>query len=89
MTVCSGALWPGNKSESGLVQTPNPTPVLTGSSGVTSNQPSPALYSFPSQATATNSNVISSTSPVANITVPAVATISNQVTCHFTIYTVF
>ncbi|XP_071993026.1 protein phosphatase EYA3 isoform X2 [Engystomops pustulosus] len=73
-----GALWPGNKSESGLVQTPNPTPVLTGSSGVTSNQPSPALYSFPSQATATNSNVISSTSPVANITVPAVATISNQ-----------
>ncbi|XP_056413269.1 eyes absent homolog 3 isoform X1 [Hyla sarda] len=71
-----GALWPGIKSESGLVQTPNPTTVLTCSSGVTSSQSSPVLYSYPAQVT--NANVISSTSPVANITVPAVATISNQ-----------
>ncbi|XP_066429702.1 eyes absent homolog 3 isoform X2 [Eleutherodactylus coqui] len=71
-----GALWPGIKSESGLVQTPNTTAVLTCSSGVSSSQPSPVLYSYPSQATTTNA--ISSTSPVANITVPAVASIANQ-----------
>ncbi|KAM3933414.1 protein phosphatase EYA3 isoform 2-T3 [Leptodactylus fuscus] len=70
-----GALWPGIKSESGLVQAPNPT-ALTCSSGVTSSQSSPVLYSYPAQATA--ANVISSTSPVANITVPTVASISSQ-----------
>ncbi|XP_073521088.1 protein phosphatase EYA3 isoform X7 [Phyllobates terribilis] len=73
-----GALWPGIKSESGLVQAPNPTSTLTCSSGVTSSQSSPVLYSYPTQATTTNANVISSTSPVANLTVPAVASISNQ-----------
>ncbi|XP_069827698.1 eyes absent homolog 3 [Dendropsophus ebraccatus] len=73
-----GALWPGIKSESGLVQSPNPTTVLTCSSAVTSSQTSPVLYSYPAQATSTNANVISSTSPVANIMVPAVATLSNQ-----------
>ncbi|XP_044143840.1 eyes absent homolog 3 isoform X2 [Bufo gargarizans] len=73
-----GALWPGIKSESGLVQTPNSTTVLTCSSGVTSSQSSPVLYSYPAQATATNANVISTTSPVPNITVPTVASISNQ-----------
>ncbi|XP_075709422.1 protein phosphatase EYA3 isoform X4 [Rhinoderma darwinii] len=73
-----GALWPGIKSESGLIQTQNPTTVLTCSSGVASSQSSPVLYSYPTQATATNSNVISSASPVANISVPTVASISNQ-----------
>ncbi|XP_075192082.1 protein phosphatase EYA3 isoform X4 [Anomaloglossus baeobatrachus] len=73
-----GALWPGIKSESGLVQAPNPTTTLTCSSGVTSSQSSPVLYSYPTQATTTNANVISSTSPVTNITVPAVASISTQ-----------
>lgn len=72
-----GALWPGIKSESGLVQTPNPTTVLTCSSSVTNSQSSSVLYSYPAQATATNANV-SSSNPVANITVPTVASISNQ-----------
>ncbi|XP_073420679.1 protein phosphatase EYA3 isoform X2 [Dendrobates tinctorius] len=72
-----GALWPGIKSESGLVQAPNPTTTLTCSSGVTSSQSSPVLYSYPTQAITTNANVISSTS-VANLAVPADASISNQ-----------
>uniref|UniRef100_A0A6I8QK14 Eyes absent homolog n=1 Tax=Xenopus tropicalis TaxID=8364 RepID=A0A6I8QK14_XENTR len=43
-----GALWPGIKSESGLIQTPSPPAVLT-SSGVSSSQSSPVLYSYPVQ----------------------------------------
>ncbi|XP_069612741.1 eyes absent homolog 3 isoform X2 [Ranitomeya imitator] len=71
-----GALWPGIKSESGLA--PNPTTTLTCSSGVTSSQSSPVLYSYPTQAITTNANIISSTSPVANLGVPAIASISSQ-----------
>ncbi|XP_063810642.1 eyes absent homolog 3 isoform X2 [Pseudophryne corroboree] len=73
-----GALWPGIKSESGLIQTSSPPTVLTCSAGVTSSQSTPVLYSYPVQATATNANVISSTSPVGNITVPTPTSISSQ-----------
>ncbi|XP_075052005.1 protein phosphatase EYA3 [Mixophyes fleayi] len=73
-----GALWPGIKSESGLIQTSNPPTVLTCSSGVTSSQSTPVLYSYPVQATATNANVISSTSSIGNVTVPTATSISSQ-----------
>lgn len=44
----SGALWPGMKPESGLIQTPSPSQhsVLTCTSGLTTSQPSPAHYSY-------------------------------------------
>ncbi|XP_068125426.1 eyes absent homolog 3 isoform X2 [Hyperolius riggenbachi] len=73
-----GALWPGIKSENGLIQTLNHPTILTSSSGVTSSQTSPVLYSYPVQASTTSANVISSSSPNANITTPAVTSISNQ-----------
>ncbi|XP_040193974.1 LOW QUALITY PROTEIN: eyes absent homolog 3 [Rana temporaria] len=70
-----GALWPGVKSENGLIQTLNSPTVLTCSSGVTNSQTSSVLYSYPVQASTTNA--ISSTSPT-NITTPTVTSISNQ-----------
>lgn len=44
----SGALWPGMKSESGLIQTPSTSQhsVLTCTTGLTTSQPSPAHYSY-------------------------------------------
>lgn len=69
-----GALWPGVKSENGLIQTLNSPTVLTCSS-VTNSQTSSVLYSYPVQASTTNA--ISSTSPT-NITTPTVTSISNQ-----------
>ncbi|XP_077151715.1 protein phosphatase EYA3 isoform X3 [Ranitomeya variabilis] len=77
-----GALWPGIKSEIGLA--PNSTTSLTCSSGVTSSQSSTVLYSYPTQAITTNAN-ISSSSPVANLGVPAIASISSQ---EYPIYTI-
>ncbi|KAF3820126.1 hypothetical protein GH733_015635 [Mirounga leonina] len=46
-----GALWPGMKPESGLIQTPSPSQhsVLTCTTGLTTSQPSPAHYSYPIQ----------------------------------------
>lgn len=44
-----GALWPGVKSENGLIQTLNSPTVLTCSSGVTNSQTSSVLYSYPVQ----------------------------------------
>ncbi|NP_001116491.1 eyes absent homolog 3 [Xenopus tropicalis] len=72
-----GALWPGIKSESGLIQTPSPPAVLT-SSGVSSSQSSPVLYSYPVQASTTNASTMSSPSTIANISIPTVTNISNQ-----------
>ncbi|XP_077337071.1 protein phosphatase EYA3 isoform X1 [Lithobates pipiens] len=69
-----GALWPGVKSENGLIQALNSPTVLTCSS-VTNSQTSSVLYSYPVQASTTNA--ISSTSPT-NITTPTVTSISNQ-----------
>ncbi|MEE6484877.1 hypothetical protein FKM82_014087 [Ascaphus truei] len=75
-----GALWPGIKSESGLIQasSPNQPAVLTCSSGLATSQSSTTLYSYPVQASATNANAMSSTASVANISVPTVTSISNQ-----------
>jgi len=44
----SGALWPGMKPESGLIQTPSTSQhsVLTCTTGLTTSQPSPAHYSY-------------------------------------------
>lgn len=78
-----GALWPGIKSESGLIQAPNQTAVLTCSTGVTSSQPSPVLYSYPIQGT--NVNVMSNPNSITNISVPTVANLSNQ---EFPTYTI-
>uniref|UniRef100_A0A8C5P7L6 Eyes absent homolog n=1 Tax=Leptobrachium leishanense TaxID=445787 RepID=A0A8C5P7L6_9ANUR len=78
-----GALWPGIKSESGLIQASNQTAVLTCSPGVTSTQPSSVLYSYPVQGT--NVNVMSNSNPITNISVPTVASISNQ---EFPTYTI-
>ncbi|XP_018104965.1 eyes absent homolog 3 isoform X2 [Xenopus laevis] len=72
-----GALWPGIKSESGLIQTPSPPAALT-SSGVTSSQSSPVLYSYPVQASSTNASAMSSPSTIANISIPTVTSISSQ-----------
>lgn len=43
-----GALWPGMKPESGLIQTPSTSQhsVLTCTTGLTTSQPSPAHYSY-------------------------------------------
>uniref|UniRef100_A0A8D1PKT4 Eyes absent homolog n=1 Tax=Sus scrofa TaxID=9823 RepID=A0A8D1PKT4_PIG len=75
-----GALWPGMKPESGLIQTPSPSQhsVLTCTTGLTTSQPSPAHYSYPIQASSTNTNLISTSSAIANIPAAAVSTISNQ-----------
>ncbi|KAM4700482.1 protein phosphatase EYA3 isoform 2-T2 [Discoglossus pictus] len=69
-----GALWPGIKSESGLIQAPNPPAVLTSTSGIASSQSSSVLYSYPVQATGVNS--VSSPSSISNI--PTTTSISNQ-----------
>ncbi|XP_017711823.1 PREDICTED: eyes absent homolog 3 [Rhinopithecus bieti] len=75
-----GALWPGMKPESGLIQTPSPSQhsVLTCTTGLTTSQPSPAHYSYPIQASSTNASLISTSSTIANIPAAAVASISNQ-----------
>ncbi|XP_026637787.1 eyes absent homolog 3 isoform X3 [Microtus ochrogaster] len=75
-----GALWPGMKPESGLIQTPSPSQhsVLTCTTGLTTSQPSPAHYSFPIQASSTNASLISTSSAIANVPAAAVASISNQ-----------
>ncbi|XP_040612369.1 eyes absent homolog 3 isoform X1 [Mesocricetus auratus] len=75
-----GALWPGMKPESGLIQTPSPSQhsVLTCTTGLTTSQPSPAHYSYPIQASSTNASLISTSSAIANIPAAAVASISNQ-----------
>nr|XP_038965713.1 eyes absent homolog 3 isoform X2 [Rattus norvegicus] len=75
-----GALWPGMKPESGLIQTPSPSQhsVLTCTTGLTTSQPSPAHYSYPIPASSTNASLISTSSAIANIPAAAVASISNQ-----------
>uniref|UniRef100_K7GFT2 Eyes absent homolog n=1 Tax=Pelodiscus sinensis TaxID=13735 RepID=K7GFT2_PELSI len=75
-----GALWPGMKPESGLIQTPSPSQhnVLTCTTGLTTSQPCPAHYSYPIQASTTNASPVSTSSPVVNISTPAVASISHQ-----------
>ncbi|XP_055467352.1 eyes absent homolog 3 isoform X3 [Psammomys obesus] len=75
-----GALWPGMKPESGLIQTPSPSQhsVLTCTTGLTTSQPSPAHYSYPIQASSTNASLISTSSAIANIPAAAVASVSNQ-----------
>ncbi|XP_014402238.1 PREDICTED: eyes absent homolog 3 [Myotis brandtii] len=75
-----GALWPGMKPESGLIQTPPPSQhsVLTCTTGLTTSQPSPAHYSYPIQASSTNASLISTSSTIANIPAAAVSSISNQ-----------
>ncbi|ETE69739.1 Eyes absent-like 3, partial [Ophiophagus hannah] len=75
-----GALWPGMKPESGLIQTPSPSQhsVLTCTTGLTTSQSSPAHYSYPIQASNTNANSISTSSPAVNISA-ATASISQQV----------
>ncbi|XP_014639541.1 PREDICTED: eyes absent homolog 3 isoform X2 [Ceratotherium simum simum] len=75
-----GALWPGMKPESGLIQTPSPSQhsVLTCTTGLTTSQPSPAHYSYPIQASSTNASLISTSSTIANIPTAAVSSISNQ-----------
>ncbi|XP_026558204.1 eyes absent homolog 3 isoform X2 [Pseudonaja textilis] len=74
-----GALWPGMKPESGLIQTPSPSQhsVLTCTTGLTTSQSSPAHYSYPIQASNTNANSISTSSPAVNISA-ATASISQQ-----------
>ncbi|KAM9116515.1 protein phosphatase EYA3 isoform 1-T1 [Pangshura tecta] len=75
-----GALWPGMKPESGLIQTPSPSQhnVLTCTTGLTTSQPCPAHYSYPIQASTTNASPVSTSSTVINISTPAVASISHQ-----------
>ncbi|XP_066869902.1 eyes absent homolog 3 isoform X4 [Kogia breviceps] len=75
-----GALWPGMKPESGLTQTPSPSQhsVLTCTTGLTTSQPSPAHYSYPIQASSTNTSLISTSSTIANVPAAAVSSISNQ-----------
>ncbi|XP_026535248.1 eyes absent homolog 3 isoform X1 [Notechis scutatus] len=74
-----GALWPGMKPESGLIQTPSPSQhsVLTCTTGLTTSQSSTAHYSYPIQASNTNANSISTSSPAVNISA-ATASISQQ-----------
>ncbi|XP_063168331.1 eyes absent homolog 3 isoform X2 [Candoia aspera] len=74
-----GALWPGMKPESGLIQTPSPSQhsVLTCTTGLTTSQSSPAHYSYPIQASSTHANSISTSSPAVNISA-ATASISQQ-----------
>ncbi|XP_066494388.1 eyes absent homolog 3 isoform X3 [Tiliqua scincoides] len=55
-----GALWPGMKPESGLIQTPSPSQhsVLTCTTGLTTSQSSPAHYSYPIQGDASTSPLL-------------------------------
>nr|XP_056703309.1 eyes absent homolog 3 isoform X1 [Euleptes europaea] len=75
-----GALWPGMKPESGLIQTPSPSQhsVLTCTAGLTTSPSSPAHYSYPIQASGTNANSVSTSSAAVNISSSAVASISQQ-----------
>uniref|UniRef100_A0A803Y306 Eyes absent homolog n=1 Tax=Meleagris gallopavo TaxID=9103 RepID=A0A803Y306_MELGA len=73
-----GALWPGMKPESGLIQTPSTSQhsVLTCTTGLTTSQPSPAHYSYSIEASTTNASPVSTSSTVVNISTSAVASIS-------------
>uniref|UniRef100_A0A8C3XGP0 Eyes absent homolog n=1 Tax=Cyanoderma ruficeps TaxID=181631 RepID=A0A8C3XGP0_9PASS len=75
-----GALWPGMKPESGLIQTPSTSQhsVLTCTTGLTTSQPSPAHYSYSIEASTTNASPVSTSSTVVNISTSAVATISQE-----------
>ncbi|NWI88114.1 EYA3 protein, partial [Pitta sordida] len=75
-----GALWPGMKPESGLIQTPSTSQhsVLTCTTGLTTSQPSPAHYSYPMEASTTNTSPVSTSSTVVNISTAAVASISQD-----------
>uniref|UniRef100_A0A8B9BWK0 Eyes absent homolog n=1 Tax=Anser brachyrhynchus TaxID=132585 RepID=A0A8B9BWK0_9AVES len=75
-----GALWPGMKPESGLIQTPSTSQhsVLTCTTGLTTSQPSPAHYSYSIEASTTNANPVSTSSTVVNISTSAVASISQE-----------
>ncbi|NXW63047.1 EYA3 protein, partial [Eurystomus gularis] len=75
-----GALWPGMKPESGLIQTPSPSQhsVLTCTTGLTTSQPSPAHYSYSIEASTTNASPVSTSSTVVNISTSAVASISQE-----------
>ncbi|XP_015738990.2 eyes absent homolog 3 isoform X4 [Coturnix japonica] len=56
-----GALWPGMKPESGLIQTPSTSQhsVLTCTTGLTTSQPSPAHYSYSIEGDASTSPSLS------------------------------
>ncbi|XP_059344708.1 eyes absent homolog 3 isoform X1 [Ammospiza nelsoni] len=75
-----GALWPGMKPESGLIQTPSASQhsVLTCTTGLTTSQPSPAHYSYSIEASTTNASPVSTSSTVVNISTSAVASISQE-----------
>ncbi|NXH72033.1 EYA3 protein, partial [Hydrobates tethys] len=75
-----GALWPGMKPESGLIQTPSTSQhsVLTCTTGLTTSQPSPAHYSYCIEASTTNASPVSTSSTVVNISTSAVASISQE-----------
>ncbi|XP_048824897.1 eyes absent homolog 3 isoform X2 [Lagopus muta] len=75
-----GALWPGMKPESGLIQTPSTSQhsVLTCTTGLTTSQPSPAHYSYSVEASTTNASPVSTSSTVVNISTSAVASISQE-----------
>ncbi|NXJ05793.1 EYA3 protein, partial [Odontophorus gujanensis] len=75
-----GALWPGMKLESGLIQTPSTSQhsVLTCTTGLTTSQPSPAHYSYSIEASTTNASPVSTSSTVVNISTSAVASISQE-----------
>ncbi|XP_042741488.1 eyes absent homolog 3 isoform X2 [Lagopus leucura] len=75
-----GALWPGMKPESGLIQTPSTSQhsVLTCTTGLTTSQPSPARYSYSVEASTTNASPVSTSSTVVNISTSAVASISQE-----------
>ncbi|KGL99648.1 Eyes absent 3, partial [Charadrius vociferus] len=75
-----GALWPGMKPESGLIQTASTSQhsVLTCTTGLTTSQPSPAHYSYSIEASTTNTSPVSTSSTVVNISTSAVATISQE-----------
>nr|XP_009931334.1 PREDICTED: eyes absent homolog 3 isoform X1 [Opisthocomus hoazin] len=75
-----GALWPGMKPESGLIQTPSTSQhsVLTCTTGLTTSQPSPAHYSYSVEASTTYASPASTSSTVVNISTSAVASISQE-----------
>ncbi|NXM77664.1 EYA3 protein, partial [Serilophus lunatus] len=75
-----GALWPGMKPESGLIQTPSTSQhsVLTCTTGLTTSQPSPAHYSYSIEASTTNTSPVSTSSTVVNISTSSVASISQE-----------
>ncbi|NWQ80853.1 EYA3 protein, partial [Columbina picui] len=75
-----GALWPGMKPESGLIQPPSTSQpsVLTCTTGLTTSQPSPAHYSYSAEASTTNASPVSTSSTVVNISTSAVASISQE-----------